>query len=141
MTDLEQRIFEFAKDLQLLSFATVAENGRPRVRYVVGKADPTLALRFSTRLDSAKVRQVTNMPSVSVTTGAKDVRAPNWLEIEGSAEVSTAETDRRAFWFDGLGTYFSGVDDPNYCIVIVKPSRIALWSMATMRPEIWQPAG
>ena len=53
MEDLKRRIVDFAKDLQLMSFATVTEDGRPRVRYVVGKADPTLTLRFSTRLDSA----------------------------------------------------------------------------------------
>lgn len=140
MDNVEQRIFDLAKDLQLLSFATVTEDGRPRVRYVVGKADETLTLRFSTHLGSAKVRQMTNTPSVSVTTGATGLRAQHWLEIEGSAQVSTAEADRRAFWFDGLGAYFSGVNDPNYCIVIVKPSRIALWSMATMQAEVWLPA-
>jgi general stress protein 26 len=139
MENLKRRIFDLAKDLQLMSLATVTEDGRPRVRYVVGKADPVLTLRFSTHLGSAKVQQMRNKPSVSVTTGATGVRAESWLEIEGGAAVSTAEADRRAFWFDGLGPYFAGVDDPNYCIVIIRPSRIALWSMATMRSDVWQP--
>lgn len=140
MENLKRKIFDIAQNLQLMSFATVTEDGRPRVRYVVGKADPALTLRFSTHLDSAKVQQLRSKPNVSVTTGATGVRAQSWLEIEGDATVSTATDDRHAFWFDGLAAYFTGVDDPNYCIVTVQPSRIALWSMATMRPEVWQPA-
>ena len=139
MENIEQRIFDLAKDLQLMSLATVTENGRPRVRYVVGKADPTLTLRFSTHLDSAKVRQMKNQPNVSVTTGGTGLRTQSWLEIEGSALVSTTAADRHAFWFGGLEAYFAGVDDPNYCIVIIQPSRIALWSMAATAPEVWQP--
>lgn len=140
MENLKQRIIDLAKDLQLLSLATLTEDGRPRVRYVVGKADPSLTFRFSTHLDSAKVRQLTNQPAVSVTTGATGVRAQSWLELEGSARVSTSDAERRAFWFSGLGAYFSGVDDPNYCIVIIEPSRIALRSMSQALPDVWQPA-
>ena len=92
MEDLKLRIFDLAKELQLMSVATATEDGRPRVRYVVGNADPVLTLRFSTHLGSAKVQQMRNRPSVSVTTGAT-----------------------------------------------VQPSRIALWSMAAMRSEVWQP--
>ena len=138
--NLEHRIFNIAGKLQLLSVATVTDDGRPRVRYVVGKADPTLSLRFSTRLDSAKVRQIKNMSSVSATIGATGISAQNWLEIDGQARVSTEEADRCAFWFDGLGAYFSSVNDPNYCVVIIQPRQIALWSMATQRPEVWHPA-
>ena len=139
MENLKQRIFDFAANLQLLSLATLTEAGLPRVRYVVGKADPSLTFRFSTHLDSAKVLQMKRQPGVSVTAGGTGVRAQSWLELEGNAQVSTSAAERRAFWFDGLGAYFSGADDPNYCIVVIRPSRIALWSMLAASPEVWLP--
>ena len=139
MKNLEQKIVSLTKDLQLLSLATVMEDGRPRVRYVVGKADSSLTFRFSTHLDSAKVGQMRKQPVVSITAGATGPRAQTWLELDGNAQISTENVERRAFWFDGLGAYFSGPDDPNYCIVIINPSRIALWTMMERSPEIWRP--
>lgn len=61
-----------------------------------------------------------------------------WLQVEGTAEISTAKAERDAFWYDGLKAYFTGPDDPNYCVVIVKPSRIEFASMESMGAEIWQ---
>lgn len=137
MTDLEKRIFDIAKDLQLLNFATASDGGKPSVRYVVGRADATLTLRFSTHLDSNKVSQLRNNPNVCLTLGANSVRSQSWLRVDGTAEVSTEDDERRTFWFDGLERYFAGVDDPRYCIVIVKPATIELGSMSAP-PEVWR---
>jgi pyridoxine/pyridoxamine 5'-phosphate oxidase len=46
MNNLEQRIFDVAKEFQLINFATITEDGKPWVRYVVGKADNELVFRF-----------------------------------------------------------------------------------------------
>jgi general stress protein 26 len=64
--------------------------------------------------------------------------ARNWLQIQGIAEISTDSTERHSFWFDELKNYFTGPDDPNYCIVIVRPSRIEFGTMGNMTPEIWE---
>lgn len=133
MSDLKQRIFEFAKDLQLMNLATVTEEGRPQVRYVVGRADADLVLRFSTHLDSGKIRQLRSNPQVCVTLGARDVRSSRWLQVEGRADVTTTDAERQGFWFDGLKAHFAGRDDPRYCVVVITPTRIALG------PEVWEP--
>ena len=39
MSDLKQRIFDSAGEMQLINFATITEDGKPWVRYVMGKAD------------------------------------------------------------------------------------------------------
>ena len=39
MSDLKQRIYEVAKDFQLINFATITGDGKPWVRYVVARAD------------------------------------------------------------------------------------------------------
>jgi general stress protein 26 len=139
MNDLKQRIFDLAKNFQLINFATISEDEKPRVRYVIGKADPTLTLRFSTHLDSAKIRQLRNNRNVFITMGATSMRSQTWLQIEGTAEISTTDADRQAFWFDELNAHFTGLDDPMYCIVIIKPSKIQLASMENATPEVWLP--
>lgn len=139
MIDLQQRIFNLAKAPQLLSLATITEEGKPWVRYVVGSADEALSLRFCTSLCSDKIRHIRRDPNVHVTLGAKDLMsAKEWLQIEGTAEISTARAELDAFWYDGLKAYFKGPDDPNYCVVIVTPSLIELASMGSMAAEIWQ---
>jgi pyridoxine/pyridoxamine 5'-phosphate oxidase len=54
MADLKTRIFDFGKKLQLINVATVTADNKPRVRYVVGKADLDLNFRFSTHFDSRR---------------------------------------------------------------------------------------
>jgi general stress protein 26 len=73
--------------------------------------------------------------------GRKTWTAKQWLQVEGRAEVSTDKTERKSFWFDDLKNYFSGPDDPDYCIVIVRPSRIEFWTMESMEPEVWLAKG
>ena len=142
MSDLKQRIFKAAKDFQLINFATITEDGRPWVRYVVGKADKQLIFRFCSSIDTRKIRQIRKNPKVHISLGAKDLETANhWLQVEGRAEVSTDKKERASFWFDDLKNYFSGPDDPDYCIVIVRPSRIEFWTMESMEPEVWLAKG
>jgi general stress protein 26 len=139
MSDLRQRIVDAAKDMQMINFATVTEEGNPWVRYVMGKADDELVFRFCTHLESRKVVQIKNNPNVHISLGVSDLEtAKNWLQVEGVAETSTDKTERDAFWFDDLKNYFSGPDDPSYCIVIVRPSRIEFGTMGSMVPEVWE---
>jgi general stress protein 26 len=139
MSDLKQRIVDAAKDMQMINFATVTEEGKPWVRYVMGKADNELVFRFCTHLESRKVAQIKKNPNVHICLGVADLEtAKNWLQVEGVAETSTDKAERDAFWFDDLKNYFSGPDDPSYCIVIVRPSRIEFGTMGSMVPEVWE---
>ena len=140
MGDLRQRIFDAAKELQLMNFATVTEDGKPWVRYIVGKADNELVFRFCTHLQTKKVGQIKKNPNVHLSMGAADLEtAKHWLQVEGKAEISTDKTERYSFWFDALKNYFTGPDDPHYCVVIIKPSRVEFGTMGSMTPEVWEP--
>ena len=139
MSDLKEKIFEAAKELQLVNFATVTEDGKPWVRYVMAKADNDLVFRFCSRLDTKKIRHIKNNPNVHISLGVTSLEtAKNWLQVEGKAETSTDKNERHAFWFDELKNFFKGPDDPAYCIVIVKPSRIELGTMGSMQHEVWE---
>ena len=141
MSDLKDRIFDMGKDLQLFNLATITLDGRPWVRYVVGKADKDLVFRFCTHKESRKVGQIRKNPNVHISLGAASMEtADHFLQVEGNAEISTDKVEREAFWFEALKNYFSGPDDPNYCIVIIRPSLIEFGTMGSMAPEVWQPA-
>ncbi len=139
MEDVKKKIVESARELQLINFATLTEDGSPWVRYVVGKADDELVFRFCTHRETRKVAQIKKNPHVHISLGAKDMEtAEHWMQVQGVAEISTDGDERHSFWFDALSNYFTGPDDPNYCIVIVRPSRIEYGTMGSMTPEIWE---
>jgi general stress protein 26 len=132
MSDLKDRIFEFARQPQLISLATSDQDGRPQLRYVVGRVDEDLVIRFSTHLDSAKVGQLETDNRVCLTLGATQLNSPLWLRVDGTAAISTEPAERERFWFGALTKYFTGVDDPRYCVVMIKPTRIEFGA------EVWQ---
>ena len=139
MNDLKMRIFDIAKELQLINFATITVDGKPWVRYVMAKADSNLVFRFCTSLRSRKVAHIKKTPDVHISMGVTNFEnAKNWLQVQGTAEVSIDRNERHSFWFGELKNYFSGPDDPDYCVVIVQPSRIELGTMGGMVREDWE---
>jgi len=139
MSDLAQRIFTIIKEPHLASFATIAEESKPWVRYVTCHGSKDLTIRFSTFIGSRKVAQIKKNPEVHVTCGVTDLAtAQTYLQIQGKAELSTDKAEREAFWNDYLTRYFKGPDDPNYGIIIVKPYRIELYTMGNFKPEVWK---
>lgn len=138
MDELKKKIYGVAGKMQLVNFATVTEEGKPWVRYVTGLADKNLDFRFCTRLSSRKVGQIRNNNNVHISLGVSDyMTANNWLQIAGVAEISTEKQEREGFWMGELKRYFSGPDDPEYCIVIVRPYLIEFGTMGNMTPEVW----
>ena len=139
MSDLKQRIIDAAGEMQLINFATVKDDGKPWVRYVMAKADNNLVFRFCTHLESRKVGQIKNNPNVHISLGVSSLEtAKNWVQVEGAAEVTTDRAELDSFWFDDLKNYFSGPDDPSYSVVIIRPSRIEFGTMGSMTPEVWE---
>jgi general stress protein 26 len=139
MSDLAQRIFTIIKEPHLAGFATITEDGKPWVRYVIPHASGDLTIRFSTFIGSRKVAQLKKNPEVHLTCGVTDLAtAQTYLQIQGKAELSTDKAEREAFWNDYLTRYFKGPDDPNYGIIIVKPYLIELYTMGNFKPEVWK---
>jgi len=139
MSDLKARIYELAKVFQVMNLATITEDGKPRVRYVAGFANEDLVFRFCTHLGSSKVKQMRKNPNMHLSLGAKEVMTTkDWLQVAGTAEVSTAQSERDAMWSDGLKAYFKGPEDPNFAVVIITPSMIELGSMTGTGREVWE---
>ena len=139
MSDLKARIYEMAKEFQVMNLATITDDGKPWVRYMAGFANEALVFRFCTSLCSNKVRHMRNNPNVHLSLGAKELMTTkNWLQVVGTAEVSTSQVERDAMWTDGLKAHFKGPDDPNYAVVIITPTTIQLGSIQSNSMEVWQ---
>ena len=138
MSELKKRILDVISQRRVAAFATVTPEGKPWVRYVVPRADEELTLTFATFLDSRKVAQVKKNPEVHLTTGVSNLEtARQYVQVQGLAEVVTDDSERTAYWQDHLKVYFTGPDDPNYCLMVIKPYRIELVSMTGQDPEVW----
>lgn len=135
--DLADKIYEVIKSYPMGALATVDPEGRPHVRFVMLDVGRDLTIRFVTALSSRKVRQIDRNHEVHIVCGASlvDSMAP-YVQVEGKARVSREGEVLQEMWTDALKNYFTGPDDPEYCVVIVMPYRVEYYS-TTITPEVW----
>ena len=133
------RILDLIRQPHLTSFATITADGSPWVRYVVARAADDLTLRFATDKHSRKVAQIQERREVHMTSGVTDAaNARSYVQIQGKAQFVATQAEREGFWHDDLKKYFTGPDDPNYGIVVVKPYRIEYYTMGQFEPQVWE---
>lgn len=139
MKDIRERIIQIIIKPQLMSFATITEDGRPWVRYVHAIGFQNMKIMFSTFTNSRKALQIHKNPEVHITCGVTDIStAQEYLQICAKAKLSRDEKLRHRYWNDKLSYYYNGPDDPNYTICIAVPYYIELITMSEMKPLIWQ---
>jgi len=139
MSDLKSRILEILRQPQLAGLATITQDGKPWVRYVMTVASPDLTIRCATFINARKVKQIAKNPEVHLTCGVTDPQkmAP-YLQIQGRATLNKSRDVRHGFWTDMLAPIFSGPDDPNYGVLEIKPYYIEYCSVGTFEPEVWK---
>ncbi len=138
MSDLKDKIYKVLGKPQLAGLATVTEDGKPWVRYVMAMTAEDLTMRFATCANARKVAQIEKNPEVHLTCGVTDPFKPDpYLQIQGRARMTTDEGERHVFWNDMLSDIFDGPDDPNYGVIIVKPYRIEYCTPGSFEPEVW----
>ncbi|MBN2056361.1 pyridoxamine 5'-phosphate oxidase family protein [bacterium] len=138
MSDLRERIMDILKKPQLAVLATITDEGAPWCRYIMIATGDDLTMRCATFTGSRKVAQIKANPAVHLTCGAggADGMGP-YLQISGTAECSVSTEERQGLWNEGLSGYFKGPDDPNFCVLIIKPEVIEYMGMGKMFPEVW----
>jgi general stress protein 26 len=136
---VKQKILDVLDGYQLASLATVTGEGKPWTRYVMIRTDPDLTVRVATFLASNKVKQIRATPEVHINCGVGDLEsARHFVQIEGRATVTTDARERSAIWSEGLKRYFSGPDDPQFAVIVVKPYRIEYHSLGERQPQVWE---
>lgn len=122
------------------ALATVDENGCPQIRAMMPVAvDDDFTVYYITSRMSAKCRQVAAKPCASTlwTDVVEPMRDWRSVLVKGKASVTDDKALREKFWMEELKFAFpEGADDPNYVIMIVKPTEIILADNATMPPKV-----
>ncbi len=138
MSDVKAKVLELFKFPTLVGLATIYDS-KPWVRYVMATADDQMIFRIATSGQSRKVAQIKNNPEVHMTGGIASLEtAKHYAQIQGQASIVTDNKEKAAFWTKELSAYFSGPEDPNYCLIVIKPYHIELMSMMSIAPEIWE---
>jgi general stress protein 26 len=136
---LKEKILAKLTGPTLCALATVAEDGKPWVRYVIVSSDDHLTMWVATFASFRKVAQIRRNAEVHLTTGAKDLEtAESYLQIQARAEILTDAETKKAVWSDYLKNIFSGPDDPNYVVCKITPYRIEYATMDRAPTEVWE---
>ncbi|MDO8747876.1 MAG: pyridoxamine 5'-phosphate oxidase family protein [Candidatus Omnitrophota bacterium] len=134
---LKKKILKVIKGSKLASLATVV-NGKPWVRYVVARSEG-LTLYICTFKDSRKVKQIKKNPKVHITIGGsmENMEAP-YVQIAACAKARSDAGIRKRFWMPFMRKYYTGVDDPQYVVIEVRPVLIEYMSTETHTPQIYK---
>jgi general stress protein 26 len=139
MSDVKKRIQEILQKPQLAGLATITQDGKPWVRYVMIITSPDMTIRCATFVSARKVKQIAQNPEVHLTCGITDPRTMvPYLQIQGRATLNTSRQTRHSFWTDMFAQIFKGPDDPNFAVLEIKPYCIECWTPGTHEPEIWK---
>ena len=141
MSDMKDRILSMLRTPQLAGLATVTEDGKPWVRYVMVAASDDMTIRCATFVSARKVKQIEANPEVHVTCGVTDpTNMAPYLQIQGRAALNTSKEARHGFWSEMLAPIFDGPDDPKYGILEIAPYRVEYCSVGLPEPEVWTSA-
>lgn len=130
MQAIEKKIREILTRPRLAVLATVTAEGLPWCRYVIATPTADYTIRFASFLSSRKVEHIRRRNTVHLTLGVDSLKhMGNYLQIAGTATVLSDHETRHGYWKDQLKQYFSGPDDPDYCVVEIQPQTIEHVSM------------
>ena len=138
MSDLKARILSILQRPQLSGLATVTEDGKPWVRYVMTAASEDMTIRCATFVSARKVKQIEKNPEIHLTCGVTNpMEMGPYLQIQGRATLNTGKEVRHAFWSDMLAPIFDGPDDPKYGVLEITPYCIEYTTPGSHEPEVW----
>ena len=90
MNELEKKFFDVIKYPHLTSLATITNDKKPWVRYVLAVGSEDLTIRFSTCLHLRKVSQIKENPEVHLNCGCNLAELNPCLQIQGIASIDTS---------------------------------------------------
>lgn len=140
MSEVRQNVIEMLRTPQLSNMATITLDSKPWTRYIMIQSDNDFNLRSAVCLQSRKIEQIKKNPEVHLTFGVNDPTdlSKPYVQIQGTAKVTSDQEEKNSYWFDMLSAVFSGPDDPNYSIMIIEPYRVEFNKPGVMTPEVWE---
>jgi len=99
---------------QICTLTLIDEDGFPTASVMTpSKADGINWLTFGTLLDENRAKRGAACNRASVCFGS----TAYCLNLVGEVEVITSADVKQEMWYDALSVFFTGPDDPNYCVL------------------------
>ncbi|HMM31946.1 MAG TPA: pyridoxamine 5'-phosphate oxidase family protein [Clostridia bacterium] len=106
------------------TLALIDTDGYPTASTIsISKADGIRWLTFCTEFGPGKAERISKCNRASVCINSADYN----ITLVGTIDVSCDPNTKSEMWYEGLENHFSGVDDPNYCVLRFKTERYNLW--------------
>ena len=134
---LKKKILAVIKGQKVICLATLAGK-KPWARFVVSH-NHGLILYVATYKSCRKVKEIKRNPSVHALV-AKDIRSlkTSYVQIQARAAIRSDLSIRRKLWFDYMKKYYTGIDDPEYVVIEIKPLSIEYWDSEFTDPCVFK---
>lgn len=115
---IKEKAAQMVATAQVITVASIDENGYPRPVAMVKIKDEDGAIYVSTGTSSAKTAHFKANPKA----GVSIVRGGDNIIYTGEMEIVTDEALKRSLWGDWMLPHFAGgIDDPEYCVLKFTP--------------------
>ena len=109
---------------QICVLSLIDSDGFPTASVLTpSKADGINWVTFATLLDENRAIRSANCNRASVCFGTTE----HCVNLVGEIEVITSADVKREMWYDALKGYFTGPDDPGYCVLKFTTKRYKLF--------------
>lgn len=116
LAECRQKAQELLERSKTVVFVYVDTRHRPIAKAMLAAAQKDLRqIWFSTNSSSQHVQHVRHDPGATVY--AYDPQTYEGIMLTGRAQVEADRTWRSKIWQDGYEKHYTGVDDPDYCIL------------------------
>lgn len=124
MKNVEEKAAQMVAAAQVITVASIDENGYPRPVAMSKLKDEDGAIYVSTGTSSAKTLHFKANPKA----GVSIVEGGNSIVYTGEMEIVSDEAVKRSLWSDWMAEhFFGGVEDPEYCVLKFTPKSVIYW--------------
>lgn len=118
--DIKEKAVQMVATAQVITVASIDENGYPRPVAMLKIKDEDGAVYVSTGTSSAKTAHFKANPKA----GVSIVRGGDSIVYTGEMEIVEDEVVKRSLWGDWMLDHFrGGAEDPEYCVQKFTPNR------------------
>lgn len=122
--NIEEKAAQMVATAQVITVASVDENGYPRPVPMVKIKDENGAIYVSTGTNSAKTAHFKANPKA----GVSIMKGDSSIVYTGEMEIVTDSIVKRSLWGDWMLPHFpGGVEDPEYCVLKFTPKSATYW--------------
>lgn len=122
--NIEEKAAQIVAAAQVITVASIDENGYPRPVALVKLKDENGGIYFSTGMSSAKTAHFRANPKA----GISIVEGENSVVYTGEMEIVTDMKVKQSLWDDWMLPHIpGGVEDPNFCLLKFTPKSSTYW--------------